>query len=130
MQVGRRPFNAIKFTRGAGRVGTPSRRRVLLSVGCLPARRRRLSAARSPSPCRGPCYKECDPASVRSIANARMLKGCTIINGSLEIEIHSGATDVVERELTAALGQIQVIRGSLVVSRYGGTACRVCLAST
>lgn len=39
----------------------------------------------------GPCRKVCIAANVESIQSAQKLKGCVIINGSLEIQIRGGS---------------------------------------
>ncbi|XP_052126745.1 insulin-like growth factor 1 receptor isoform X1 [Frankliniella occidentalis] len=68
-------------------------------------------------PCVGPCRTECPGAAIRTPRDAlQLLKGCTVINGTLEIEIPHGGEEV-EKALEPALGNIQVITGSLVVSR-------------
>ncbi|KAK3908340.1 Insulin-like receptor [Frankliniella fusca] len=68
-------------------------------------------------PCVGPCRTECPGAAIRSPRDAlQLLKGCTVIKGTLEIEIPHGGEEV-EKALEPALGNIEVITGSLVVSR-------------
>lgn len=53
--------------------------------------------------------------NVDSIQAIEKLKGCTHINGSLEISIRGGGSIV--RELEEGLGAIQEITGSLKVAR-------------
>ncbi|XP_076334616.1 insulin-like peptide receptor [Tachypleus tridentatus] len=65
--------------------------------------------------CSGHCPKVCPGTVVDSVAAAQKLSGCTIINGSLIIQIHSGA-NVIE-ELEENLKYIQNITGFLKVFR-------------
>lgn len=44
----------------------------------------------------GACRKICDAASVDSIQSAQRLKGCVIINGSLEIQIRGGGKSLLQ----------------------------------
>jgi insulin receptor len=66
--------------------------------------------------CKGPCPKVCPTTHVTNIASAQTLKGCTVINGSLEINIQSGGANVI-RELEENLQQLEEIRGFLKVAR-------------
>lgn len=67
------------------------------------------------SPCKGSCLKECYGNIVDSIASAQKLRGCTHINGNLEITIHEGQNIV--RELEESLSSIEIITGYLKVFR-------------
>lgn len=44
----------------------------------------------------GTCRKMCDAANVDSIQSAQRLKGCVIINGSLEIQIRGGGNGITK----------------------------------
>lgn len=66
--------------------------------------------------CQGPCPKVCSTTQVTNIDSAQSLKGCTEINGSLEIYIQSGGANVI-RELEQNLQQLEEIRDFLKVSR-------------
>ncbi|XP_044740793.1 insulin-like receptor isoform X2 [Chrysoperla carnea] len=63
--------------------------------------------------CEGKCVKRCGGASVNSIHTAQSLKDCTIINGSLDIQLR----DDIVHELNENLGQITEITGYLKVTR-------------
>ncbi|XP_050440178.1 insulin-like receptor [Adelges cooleyi] len=65
--------------------------------------------------CAGPCRKVCIAANVESIQSAQKLKGCVVINGSLEIQIRGG-TNIV-KELEESLSMIEEITGYLKVVR-------------
>uniref|UniRef100_A0ABD2XMG2 Tyrosine-protein kinase receptor n=1 Tax=Trichogramma kaykai TaxID=54128 RepID=A0ABD2XMG2_9HYME len=65
--------------------------------------------------CNGPCFKECPGTVVDNISTAQKLRGCSFINGSLEIAIRDGQNIV--RELEESLGNIQVITGYLKIFR-------------
>ncbi|XP_060876851.1 insulin-like receptor [Metopolophium dirhodum] len=65
--------------------------------------------------CSGPCRKVCIAANVESIQSAQKLKGCVIINGSLEIQIRGGMNIV--KELEESLSMIEEITGYLKVVR-------------
>ncbi|XP_065207315.1 insulin-like peptide receptor isoform X2 [Planococcus citri] len=64
--------------------------------------------------CQGPCRKVCDAASVDSIQTAQRLRGCIVINGSLEIQIRGGN---IVKELEENLRSIEEITGYLKVVR-------------
>ncbi|CAG2100850.1 unnamed protein product, partial [Medioppia subpectinata] len=66
--------------------------------------------------CHGPCPKVCPAAQVTNIASAQSLRGCTKINGSLEIYIQSGGANVI-RELEENLQHLEEITGFLKVAR-------------
>ncbi|XP_054160500.1 insulin receptor-like [Oppia nitens] len=66
--------------------------------------------------CDGPCPKVCSAAQVTNIASAQSLRGCTKINGSLEIYIQSGGANVI-RELEDNLQHLEEITGFLKVAR-------------
>ncbi|XP_014208001.1 insulin-like receptor [Copidosoma floridanum] len=65
--------------------------------------------------CSGRCFKECQGTVVDNMNSAQKLRGCTFINGSLEIAIRD-ATNVV-KELEISLSQIEVIAGYLRIFR-------------
>jgi insulin receptor len=67
--------------------------------------------------CNGTCTKVCCSIKVDSIQAAQNHRGCTFINGSLEIHITSGKQDIIARELEENLGNIEEIRGYLKVHR-------------
>lgn len=62
------------------------------------------------------CPKVCKGLSVKSIEECRSAKGCTVINGSLEIQIQTGDSEVVHQELERGLGMITNITGHLKIS--------------
>ncbi|XP_014295647.1 insulin-like receptor [Microplitis demolitor] len=65
--------------------------------------------------CDGACSKVCSGASVDSIASAQKLRGCTRIEGSLEIQIKGGKNMV--KELEDNLNMIEIIDGYLKIVR-------------
>lgn len=44
--------------------------------------------------CKGICEKECEAIHVDNIAATQLLKGCTVIKNSLEIQIRSGSKTI------------------------------------
>lgn len=62
------------------------------------------------------CPKVCTSYIVKSIENARSVKGCTVIDGDLEIQIQTGDSEVVHQELEKGLGMITNITGHLKIS--------------
>lgn len=73
--------------------------------------------ARSCIPCRGKCNKTCQGGSIDNIAAAQKLRGCTLIAGSIEINIRSGKPKIIAQELEENLGDIQEITGFLKIVR-------------
>ncbi|XP_022668965.1 insulin-like growth factor 1 receptor isoform X4 [Varroa destructor] len=66
--------------------------------------------------CKGPCPHVCTMnRAIKSIHDAKSLKGCTIINSGLNIEITSGVG--VSTALEEYLGNIEEIQGYLKVAR-------------
>ncbi|XP_067209270.1 insulin-like receptor isoform X2 [Linepithema humile] len=65
--------------------------------------------------CNGQCLKECPGSNVDSIASAQKLRGCTHIQGSLEIQIRGGKNIV--KELEDSLSMIEEIDGYLKIVR-------------
>ncbi|KFM63998.1 Insulin-like peptide receptor, partial [Stegodyphus mimosarum] len=65
--------------------------------------------------CESRCPKICKGVVVDSVQTAQKMKGCTFVNGSLEIQIHGG--DSIIKELEASLSNIEVIRGYLKIAR-------------
>ncbi|XP_044591590.1 insulin-like receptor isoform X2 [Cotesia glomerata] len=65
--------------------------------------------------CDRACSKVCSGASVDSIASAQKLRGCTRIEGSLEIQIKGGKHMV--KELEDNLNMIEIIDGYLKIVR-------------
>ncbi|CAB0010611.1 unnamed protein product [Nesidiocoris tenuis] len=64
-------------------------------------------------PCGGMCKKVCSQTVVDSLQSAQSLRDCTFINGSLAIQISSGKSSVVAKELENNLGKIEEIVGYL-----------------
>lgn len=62
------------------------------------------------------CPKVCGGIAVKSIEQCHSVKGCTVINGSLEIQIQTGDSEVVHEELERGLGMITNITGHLKIS--------------
>ncbi|XP_035228119.1 insulin receptor-like, partial [Stegodyphus dumicola] len=58
----------------------------------------------------------CKGVVVDSVQTAQKMKGCTFVNGSLEIQIHGGGNSII-KELEASLSNIEVIRGYLKIAR-------------
>ncbi|NXR41995.1 INSR protein, partial [Zosterops hypoxanthus] len=70
------------------------------------------------TPCAGPCPKVCDfgkEKTIDSVTSAQELRGCTVINGSLVINIRGGNN--IAAELEANLGLIEEISGYLKIRR-------------
>ncbi|XP_077187933.1 insulin receptor isoform X1 [Paroedura picta] len=70
------------------------------------------------TPCAGPCPKICDfikPKLIDSMTAAQELRGCTIVNGSLVLNIRGGSN--IGAELESNLGLIEEIRGYLKIRR-------------
>ncbi|KAM4809457.1 insulin receptor [Rhinophrynus dorsalis] len=71
------------------------------------------------TPCAGPCPKVCtvfpSVKTVDSVTSAQELRGCTVINGSLIINIRGGNN--IAAELEANLGLIEEITGFLKIRR-------------
>ncbi|KAM7142407.1 insulin receptor isoform 5-T5 [Molossus nigricans] len=71
------------------------------------------------TPCLGPCPKVCHllegEKTIDSVTSAQELRGCTIINGSLIINIRGGNN--LAAELEANLGLIEEISGYLKIRR-------------
>ncbi|KAK9497178.1 hypothetical protein O3M35_004544 [Rhynocoris fuscipes] len=65
--------------------------------------------------CEGNCRKECPGAKIDSPASAMTMRGCTLIRGSLEIQMRGGSNIV--RELEDNLSSIEEITGYLKVVR-------------
>ncbi|XP_037538287.1 insulin receptor a [Nematolebias whitei] len=67
-------------------------------------------------PCAGPCPKVCRGVKmVDSVTAAQALRGCTVLNGSLVINLRGGNN--IAAELEASLGQLEEITGYLTVRR-------------
>lgn len=67
-------------------------------------------------PCKGMCPKVCmGLKTVDSVTAAQALRGCTLLNGSLVINIRGGNN--IATELEASLGQLEEITGYLTVRR-------------
>lgn len=89
--------------------------------GCLPEYQikyavegNRMSA--SCVPCKGiECWKRCDAPIIESVEAAKVLKGCKIINGPLEIQLKPSDNAMVELE--SSLGDIVEIEDYLKISR-------------
>ncbi|KAJ8408227.1 hypothetical protein AAFF_G00256410 [Aldrovandia affinis] len=68
------------------------------------------------TPCAGLCPKVCMGLKmVDSVTAAQALRGCTVLNGSMIINIRGGNN--IAAELEANLGQLEEITGSLTVRR-------------
>lgn len=70
------------------------------------------------SPCAGPCPKVCNVGgrkTIDSVNSAQELRGCTVVNGSLIINIRGGNN--IAAELEANLGLIEEITGFLKICR-------------
>ncbi|KAL7879359.1 hypothetical protein SRHO_G00016130 [Serrasalmus rhombeus] len=68
------------------------------------------------TPCAGLCPKVCmGLKTVDSVTAAQALRGCTVLNGSLVINIRGGNN--IAAELEANLGQLEEITGHLTVRR-------------
>ncbi|XP_054262550.1 insulin receptor-like [Macrosteles quadrilineatus] len=69
-------------------------------------------------PCKGgKCHKWCHGQSIENIGDAEMLRGCTHIQGSLEISIRTGKPKIVFKELEDNLGSIEEIENYLKIVR-------------
>ncbi|XP_037837848.1 insulin receptor a isoform X2 [Kryptolebias marmoratus] len=67
-------------------------------------------------PCAGPCPRVCRGLkTVDSVTAAQALRGCTVLNGSLVINLRGGNN--IAAELEASLGQLEEITGYLTVRR-------------
>uniref|UniRef100_A0A8C0ZQK8 Tyrosine-protein kinase receptor n=1 Tax=Castor canadensis TaxID=51338 RepID=A0A8C0ZQK8_CASCN len=71
------------------------------------------------TPCQGPCPKVCHllegEKTIDSVTSAQELRGCTVVNGSLIINIRGGNN--LAAELEANLGLIEEISGYLKIRR-------------
>uniref|UniRef100_H3ANU2 receptor protein-tyrosine kinase n=1 Tax=Latimeria chalumnae TaxID=7897 RepID=H3ANU2_LATCH len=71
------------------------------------------------SPCAGPCPRVCDifgdEKMIDSVTSAQELRGCTVINGSITINIRGGNN--IAAELEANLGLVEEITGFLKIRR-------------
>lgn len=73
-------------------------------------------------PCGSSCQKKCQPKIIDSIAAIQSLKGCSIIEGSLEIQIRSTTKSVdssknIVKELENSLSEIVEIQDYLKIAR-------------
>ncbi|CAH1796561.1 unnamed protein product [Owenia fusiformis] len=57
--------------------------------------------------CKSSCPKVCQASWITSVSSAEKLKGCTIINGSLELQITSEGGGSMGSELEKSLGKIE-----------------------
>ncbi|XP_041424918.1 insulin receptor isoform X1 [Xenopus laevis] len=77
------------------------------------------STTRTCTPCAGPCPKVCtifqNVKTIDSVTSAQELRGCTVINGSLIINLRGGNN--IATELEANLGLIEEISGYLKIRR-------------
>uniref|UniRef100_A0A8D0AMB2 Tyrosine-protein kinase receptor n=1 Tax=Sander lucioperca TaxID=283035 RepID=A0A8D0AMB2_SANLU len=74
------------------------------------------SSALNCTPCAGLCPKVCmGLKTVDSVTAAQALRGCTVLNGSLVINLRGGNN--IAAELEASLGQLEEITGYLTVRR-------------
>lgn len=64
---------------------------------------------------KGQCPKICKGGKIESVSQAQLFKGCTEINGSLEITVRGDSNIVTELE--SSLGSIETITGYLKISR-------------
>ncbi|XP_053147694.1 insulin receptor [Hemicordylus capensis] len=70
------------------------------------------------TPCAGPCPKVCEfrkEKTIDSVTAAQELRGCTVVNGSLIVNIRGGSN--IAAELEANLGLIEEITGYLKIRR-------------
>lgn len=65
--------------------------------------------------CQGKCQKECPGTNIDSIESAKQLHGCTLINGSLEIQIRGGRN--VAAQLEENLYMIEEVTGYIKIAR-------------
>ncbi|XP_075233656.1 insulin receptor-like [Lycorma delicatula] len=61
--------------------------------------------------------KECPSGGINSISDAARFRGCTYINGSLEISIKSGKHKTIQQELENGLSSVEEIKGYLKIAR-------------
>ena len=66
--------------------------------------------------CNGVCPKTCNGGKITNVADAQTFKGCTIIDGALEITVNKHVTNIAE-ELTKSLRYVQEIRQYLKIIR-------------
>lgn len=62
------------------------------------------------------CPKRCEGGKITNVAEAQKYRGCTIIEGSLEISVSKHSANIAD-ELTAALEHIQEIKNYLKIIR-------------
>lgn len=67
--------------------------------------------------CSGTCPKRCEGSNIDNIQSAQLLKGCEIIDGSLEIQLRSRGGENIVKELENFLSSITEIKGYLKVVR-------------
>lgn len=63
----------------------------------------------------GPCPKVCKGLYVNNIETVQKLRGCTIVDGDLDMQIKGGENII--QELERSLGSIEEIRGVLKIAR-------------
>lgn len=68
-------------------------------------------------PCNGPCEKWCKSSIITNIGAAEKFRGCTHIDGPLEIQIQSDFGINMKEELENALSSIVEIKGQLKIVR-------------
>ena len=64
---------------------------------------------------KGKCPKVCDGGKIESVSQAQVFKGCTRIDGSLEITVKAGENMVAELE--SGLENVETITGYLKITR-------------
>lgn len=64
---------------------------------------------------KGKCPKVCGGGKIESVSQAQVFKGCTTIDGSLEITVKGGENIVTELE--SALENVETIAGYLKITR-------------
>lgn len=64
---------------------------------------------------KGKCPKVCPGGKIESVSQAQIFKGCSVINGSLEITVRGDQNIVAELE--ASLENIDTINGYLKITR-------------
>ncbi|CAL1547875.1 unnamed protein product [Lymnaea stagnalis] len=69
-------------------------------------------------PCGGLCPKVCNKTKVYTIKDSEQLRGCTKIQGDLDILVHGGKD--LDKELSNNLGSIQEVTGYLKIMRSFG----------
>lgn len=67
--------------------------------------------------CSGTCPKRCEGSNIDNIQSAQLLKGCEIIDGSLEIQLRSRGGENIVKELENFLSSITEIKGHLKIVR-------------